>query len=81
MRRVARAAVPRENRLVDGFLDETRRRVRVASVADLVFPIPENPREIGTVGIVAGGTFTLRKRYMLRFRFQARLRLRVAGVA
>ena len=76
-----RAATPRQDRFMDVFLDETGFRVRVATVADLVFPVLQDPREIGPVGIVAGGALPLGERRMLRFRLLARLHLRVAGVA
>lgn len=66
---------------MDGFFDESGLRVLVASVTNLVFPVLQDPREIGSVGIMAGGALPLGERRMLRFRFLARLHFRMAGVA
>ena len=66
---------------MNGFLDEPGSGVRVATVTDLVFPVLQDPREIGPVGVVAGRALPLGERRMLRFRLQARLHLLMAGVA
>lgn len=81
VRAVARGAVADENRLMNRFLDELRFRIGVTAVADLVGPIFEDRRKIGTMGVMAGGAVPLRERLMPGFYVIRRLHLRVAGIA